>query len=156
MRYSFLLVGLFMAVSAAAQESSVHTGTAKVIDADTIWVGDQKYRFDGIDSPERGAMCGEINVYEAGSDALRAFIADRPVLCEPNGKRNGERLIATCFVADEPVSLSEAMVIQGWARDWPRYSGARFADLEAEAREQNLGIWQVFCLADLWGNRRYE
>lgn len=48
------------------------------------------------------------------------------------------------------------MVGAGWARDWPRYSGGRYADAEAQARAESIGIWGMNCPANLWGNRDYS
>lgn len=141
------------------EEMIEHSGAASVIDADTIVIRSQKYRFDGIDSPERGSSCAGTNVYKAGAEALEAVVINRNVECEPNGKRNGDRLIATCYAAvpgSERINLSELMISQGWARDWPKYSEGRYSLLEIDARSARRGMWGLDCPDNLWGTRRYD
>lgn len=142
-----------------ADQNFEHTGAATIIDGDTLDIRENRYRFDGVDSPERGARCGAINVYQQASLFLADLAEGKNVECVPNGKKNGARLIATCFalVPDgERINLSERLVSSGWARDWPKYSGGRFSELERAARAENLGIWGLDCPNDLWGDREYE
>lgn len=135
-----------------------HVGVASVIDGDTLDIRENRYRFDGVDSPERGARCGDVNVYQSAALALSEAIDTRNVECEPNGK-NGDRIVATCF-AIQPggnrENLSEFMVREGWARDWPKYSGGQYASLEKDARVREAGIWGLECPDDLWGDRDYD
>ena len=136
-----------------------HIGLATIVDGDTLDIGDNRYRFDGMDTPERGSYCGDINVYDEAALVLAGLVDGLNVKCEPTGKKNGNRLIASCFALVPGVariSLSESLVAQGWARDWPKYSRGRFAALEQEARESGAGIWGLDCPDDLWGDRDYN
>ena len=36
------------------------TGKARVVDGDTIWIGDTKIRLHGIDAPEMDEIAGEL------------------------------------------------------------------------------------------------
>lgn len=40
------------------------SGTASVIDGDTIEIHGERIRLDGYDAPERGSVCGTVNVYQ--------------------------------------------------------------------------------------------
>ncbi len=88
------------------------TGTASVIDGDTIEVHGQRIRLHGIDTPEHQQLCrrdGE--PWQCGKDAAKALadkIARRPVTCENLGRDRYKRIIARCTVAGE--DLGEWMV----------------------------------------------
>lgn len=153
---AFLLcAGLIAAPIVHAQTANVRVGTASVIDGDTLEIRGSRIRLDGVDAPERGKRCGDVNVYQRAAQALDSFVEGRTVLCAIAGApdRYG-REIGQCSVAG--ASVSEFMVAQGWARDWPRYSGGAYADEEAQARANRRGIWALSCPADLWGNRNYN
>ncbi len=141
--------------SAIAQgDASVLAGTASVIDGDTIEIHGERIRLDGFDSPERGAMCGSVNVYRKAAFALSDFIGERTVTCRTSGKDRYERYIGACEAGG--ASLAEYMVAEGWGRDWPRYSNGAYKDEEQAARRGRKGIWGLDCPADLWGNRNYD
>lgn len=137
----------------AADPASEISGLAVVVDGDTIRIGERTIRFDGIDAPEEGSMCGETNMDRAATDALR----------------QATRAGVTCRISDVPdqygrdiaqcragaMDLNEHMVVNGWARDWPRYSGGAYADEEAAARAAQRGVWATNCQGDLWGGRNY-
>ena len=160
------IVMMFVSLAAACEQTYQsneidfeHTGVASIIDGDTLDIRDNRYRFNGIDTPERGARCGNTNVYQKASLALSDLVGRKNVQCEPNGKKNGKRLIATCFVLlpnNQRLNLSEELVSMGWARDWPKYSNGRYAKVEKQARLAKEGIWGLECPDDLWGNRNYD
>jgi endonuclease YncB( thermonuclease family) len=129
-------------------------GTASVIDGDTIEIHGERIRLDGFDSPERGSMCGSVNVYKEAAFALSDFIGRRNVICDISGKDRYDRNIGDCKSGGK--SLAEFMVSEGWARDWPRYSHGAYADEERQARNARRGIWGLDCPTDLWGDRNYE
>jgi len=135
-------------------ESNQIIGVASVVDGDTIEIHDQRIRLSGYDTPERGARCGDANVYQAAALALSDFVANRTVTCTPTGTDSYNRVTATCSVAG--TDLGAFVVSQGWGRDWPRYSNGAYADEEATARRQSRGLWGLQCPADLWGERDYS
>lgn len=139
------------AVCAAAQPSQL-SGVASVIDGDTIEIHGQRVRLDGFDAPERGRRCaGGVNAYQRASLALSEAIARRTVTCIPTG-RDRARIVARCAVGG--ADLGALMVRGGWARDWPRYSGGRYASAEQDARRMRRGVWGMEC-PGLWGAREY-
>lgn len=129
-------------------------GVASVVDGDTIEVHGTRIRLSGYDTPERGARCGDVNVYQRAANELDRFIAGRPVHCAASGTDSHNRAVATCSV--NGADLGEHMVSQGWGRDWPRYSRGRYAEDEAEARRSARGVWGLACPASLWGSRDYS
>ncbi len=129
-------------------------GIASVIDGDTIEIHGERIRLSGFDTPERGARCGDIDVYQTASLALADFIANRTVACAPGGTDRYNRVTATCSV--NGADLGDYIVSQGWGRDWPRYSNGAYADEERAARSAQRGLWGLQCPADLWGDRNYS
>ena len=135
-------------------EGNQLAGTASVIDGDTIEIHGERIRLDGFDSPERGSMCGSVNVYKKAAFALSDFIGQRAVICDISGKDRYDRNIGDCEADGK--SLAEFMVSEGWARDWPRYSHGAYADEERHARNAHRGMWGLDCPDDLWGDRNYD
>lgn len=139
----------------AADPASEISGLAVVVDGDTIRIGERTIRFDGIDAPEEGSMCGETNMDRAATDALREATRAGAVTCRISDVPDQYgRDIAQCRAG--AVDLNEHMVVNGWARDWPRYSGGAYADEEATARAAQRGVWAANCQGDLWGGRDYS
>lgn len=146
-------VGYAAAEPGSGIPSSI-TGSATVIDGDTITLGEHKVRLNGFDTPERDSMCGSTDVYAAASKALADFIADQTVTCELNGDKSYDRVIGTCSARG--TDFGTFMVESGWGRDWKRYSGGKFAAAEKAARTDRRGLWGLSCGEDLWGNRKYD
>lgn len=144
-----------MVVAAAepAEDNSI-AGTASVVDGDTIEIHGKRIRLNGFDTPERGSMCGSVNVYQKAALALSDFIGSKTVTCDVLGEDQYERAIGKCRAGND--SLAEHMVANGWGRDWPMYSEGEYADEETAARFARAGIWGLNCPEDLWGDRNYD
>ena len=130
------------------------TGSATVIDGDTITLGEHKVRLNGFDTPERGSICGSTDVYAAASSALKNFIAEQTVTCELNGEKSYDRVIGTCSARG--TDLGMFMAESGWGRDWPKFSGGKYEAAEKAARSDKRGLWGLSCSDALWGNRNYD
>jgi len=146
-------LGLCFSASAEDDAKSLK-GVASVIDGDTIDIHGERVRLNGFDTPEEGARCGLVNVYQSAALALSDFIGTQTVDCALTGKDRRDRHIGTCSVGG--VELGEHMVSAGWGRDWPRYSKRAYADEEKTARAAKAGLWGLDCPADLWGTRNYD
>ena len=136
------------------QSSGDLVGVASVIDGDTIEIRGKRIRLNGFDTPERGSMCGQTNVYQAAALTLSDFIGSRNVECAVMGTDQYDRSIATCSV--EGADLGTYMVENGWGRDWPRYSDGKYAADETSARAAGNGLWGLDCDDGLWGDRNYD
>jgi len=117
-------------------------GALAVLDGDTLRVGDQVVRLDGIDAPPRGSVCRsggqDVDCGAAAANALAALVRDRAVDCSVTGHDGHGRPVGQCVAGG--VALSEALVRDGWAH-------ARAADLrqsEDAARAADRGIWRTF------------
>ncbi len=130
-------------------------GAAIVSDGDTIRIGPRQIRFDGIDAPAQGGRCGDVNMYRASGNALRALTDSGVVRCRISDLPDTKgRDMAQCTIGD--IDINEYMVANGWARDWPLHSDGAYADEEATARAAQRGIWAPNCTGDMWGNRDYS
>ena len=139
----FALLLVFLTIGPASAQDLI-VGVASVIDGDTIEIHGERIRLSGIDAPERDRMCaGGVNAYQRASLALSDAIVRRTVQCSVSGQDRYGRHVAQCSVGG--TDLGEQMVEAGWARDWRRYSGGRYADEEARARAAGRGVWGLEC-----------
>jgi endonuclease YncB( thermonuclease family) len=119
-------------------------GVARVVDGDTITVGETRVRLEGIDAPEAGQTCGRkwFGSWSCGSAATAALarlVEGRPVSCEPRGLDKYGRVLGVCFADSRDINAE--MVRQGHAWAFVKYSQSYVRE-EAQARVQGLGIWQ--------------
>ena len=138
-----LLVGLALASTPLAGGLS---GSARIIDGDTIEVAGERIRLLDIDAPETAQRCTRADgaVYECGASATAALASlteGARVRCIADGKDRYGRLLATCIAERRsgPVEINRSMVALGWA---VRYD-ARSAYLaeELDAAKARRGLW---------------
>ena len=118
------------------------SGPARVIDGDTLVIGSQVIRINGIDAPEDNQNCGD---HDGGSwscgasatAALRQLSAGR-IQCEGDEFDTYQRLIATCSANKRDVG--KAMVLDGMALAYRQYSTHYVADEEVAQRAKR-GLW---------------
>lgn len=119
------------------------TGTASVIDGDTIDIHGTRIRFHAIDAIESRQRCTLPNGREwnCGRDAAFALadkIGRSPVSCEVRDVDRYKRLVAICRLRGE--DLNAWLVRNGWAVAYRRY-GLDYVEEEELARENRSGIW---------------
>lgn len=127
-------------------------GMARIVDGDTIALGDQRIRLFGIDAPEHDQICSMAGkAYRCGNEAtaeLTTLMQGRQPSCEPKDHDRYGRLVAVCFVDGK--DIGQEMVESGWAVAFRKYSEDYVTD-EAEARTAHRGLWQgVFQLPNEW------
>ena len=133
------------------------TGTASVIDGDTIEIHGKRIRLHGIDAPESSQLCETErgNSYRCGQKAavvLANKIGQRTVSCQEKDRDRYRRIVAVCWIGAE--SLNAWMVLEGWAVAYRRYSGD-FLLHEKEASEAKRGIWSgSFMQPETWRKHR--
>ena len=123
MHHSLAILGLIFALATAPALA------ASVVDGDTMYVGQLKYRLCGIDTPAHGYPG-----YHQAIDYLHSLVRGKTIKCILVGQgtpcdgrskpRNYDRIIAQCFVDGE--DLAAEMVRAGYARDWPKFSGGYY------------------------------
>lgn len=135
-----------LVAKATASNPESIVGRASVIDGDTIEIHGERIRFNGIDAPESAQSCkdGNGNPYRCGArsaGALAVFLKESaPTRCEFVERDQYGRFVGDCFRADG-ASVQAALVRSGWAMDWPRYSGGAYANEQAAAKNERIGIW---------------
>ncbi len=123
------------------------SGQASIIDGDTLEIHGTVIRLWGIDAPESSQLCHDEHgqVYPCGATSakdLDAFIAKRPVVCKPANQSRDEGIVAECSV--DGIDLSDWLVRNGSALDWPEHSEWRFSDAQLEAEHASRGIWKGY------------
>ncbi|TVP72036.1 MAG: thermonuclease family protein [Rhodobacteraceae bacterium] len=114
------------------------TGTARVIDGDTLEVSGQRIRLGGIDAPEMSETCVDARGkrWDCGvwaTEATRAILAQRTVRCVDLGERSYQRVVGRCYLdgRDLAVTLIEAGAARPCLR-FARAQGSEAAYLAAE------------------------
>ena len=124
--------------------SSANSDQLIVTDGDTIRIGDERIRFNGIDAPEIRQTCIyqkiEFNCGEISKNLLIEKIADQEVSCIRESKDQYGRTLAECFVGKE--SLSSYLVREGYAFAYRKYSDKFIAD-EEYAQSKGNGMWSM-------------
>lgn len=143
MRGHLLLAFACGLVAVPARAGDV-AGRASVIDGDTLEIHGQRIRLMGIDAPESNQLCRDEDAspYRCGAtaaNALHDFIAGRPVECVEVDRDRYGRGVAVCTVGG--IDLSDWMVRNGLALDWPRYSKGGYAEAQGDAQRMERGVW---------------
>ncbi|WP_300178399.1 thermonuclease family protein [Bradyrhizobium sp.] len=76
---------------------------------------------------------------EKAADELDAFIARRPVSCEPVGLDVYGRTVARCSA--NGTDLGEWLVRGGLALDWPKYSKGKYEAEQHDAAKAERAMW---------------
>ncbi|PKP79320.1 MAG: nuclease, partial [Alphaproteobacteria bacterium HGW-Alphaproteobacteria-2] len=140
---SFLVLAA-LAVAAPPVAAETFTGRVRVIDGDSLAVGDRRVRLYGIDAPEAGQTCAGADGrdWPCGNWATRqlsALAAARRAVCEVIDTDRYGRGVARCRIGGQ--DLGSALVRAGAATAYRRYSDAYVPD-ETEARRAARGLWQ--------------
>lgn len=127
----------------AATADGALSGTASVIDADTLELHSERIRLVGVDAPESGQTCrdaggGLVRCGTIAANALDAWINRNPVTCLSEGRDRYQRILGRCFVRGQ--SMQDWLVRNGHAVAYRSYS-TEFVPAELAAREAKAGIW---------------
>ncbi len=120
------------------------SGTAAVIDGQTLELAGHRLRLEGIAAPALGARCrlrgAERDCGLISSAGLKDLTAGATVTCERRASVAADGVPRAACQADG-YDLSEGMVYTGWARaDLTQM--ARYEALERDAREARRGMWR--------------
>ena len=128
-----------------SQVVSAVAADVRVLDGETLRVGQQVLRMHALKVPERGrAACRDaagqaLDCGVAAAAALAGLVGGRDVTCELRGVDGHGRPLGTCQAGG--VDVNASLVAAGWAR---ADSGAAPAlgGIEAAARQGGRGLWQ--------------
>ncbi len=123
--------------------SSAIGAEVRIIDGDTLAVGDVTYRLHGIDAPEAGQTCTTASgsLWQCGDAAtahLIELVDGRSPDCEIRGIDDYDRMLSVCWAGS--TELNSQMVLDGYAWAFRRYS-EDYVDAELIAARVGLGIW---------------
>jgi endonuclease YncB( thermonuclease family) len=129
---------------AVAIETGAIVGVASVVDGDTLEIRGDRIRLYGVDAFESGQRCRDSAGARQRCGRMAAFALDElvrqhSVRCVETDRDRWGRIIARCATTRTP-DLSAALVEQGWALAFTRYS-QRYVPQEAAARAQRRGAW---------------
>lgn len=137
MRFCSLL--LVLATPALAD----YSGPIRVVDGDTIHVGDVTVRLHGIDAPEVAQMCddAEGRPWPCGAvirETLATTYDGQIATCTERDRDRYGRSVAKCYVDGR--DLAGEIVANGWAEAYRRYS-MDYDLAEKAAQVQGVGLW---------------
>ncbi|NBN78521.1 thermonuclease family protein [Microvirga tunisiensis] len=135
--------GLLLVVPGHASGAGHTVAPARVIDGDTLDVGGERLRLEGIDAPELAQTCRRPDgrSYACGkvaAEALARLVAAGPLRCSGDTQDGYGRRLATCEAAGR--NINAAMVLNGHAFAFTRYSASYVAE-EAAARAARTGLF---------------
>lgn len=132
---ALLLVG-------ACNADELLTGTATVVDGDSLTIGPVSVRLYGIDAPEGTQTCrrdgAAWNCGEAAAAELRRLVTGRRLSCEPKDVDTYGRIVAVCRAGER--ELNEHMVRSGLALAYRRF-GDDYVPAEEAAHGARRGLW---------------
>ena len=120
-----------------------HAAPVRVADGDTIELGGQRIRLQGIDAPELHQECRDASgrSWACGRRArseLRKLIGNDSVQCERRSRDRFSRSVAVCRAGGR--DLGEAMVRTGFAFAYPDWASP-YGAAEIDARSRKAGLW---------------
>lgn len=132
-----------VAPSAAQSGAPKFTGTARIVDGDTLALDDIKIRLHGIDAPEIAQTCSDMHgaIWTCGqwSKAALERLATGLVTCVQKDIDRYGRIVGTCFA--QGVDVNAAMVAKGAAFAYVQYS-RDYISQETQARRMAFGMWR--------------
>jgi endonuclease YncB( thermonuclease family) len=119
------------------------SGVPRIIDGDTIRIGDTRIRLHGIDAPELKQTCTtggkEWPCGREATNALIRIVGEQQVSCFQRDLDRYGRIVAVCRAGS--VDLNAWMVSSGWAVAYKRFSMDYVRDEDA-ARSARKGVWR--------------
>jgi len=123
------------------------SGSARVIDGDTIEIAGERVRLAGIDAPEIHQTCiassgDEWRAGRIAANHLERMVRHQHVTCRAAGRDSYGRILGRCTANGRNVNA--AMIREGMAWAFRKYSEIYVHD-ERFARRDGLGIWTAQC-----------
>jgi endonuclease YncB( thermonuclease family) len=147
---AFLATGSGLVADARAQAApAVVSGSARVVDGDTLVVGRERVRLYGVDAPESKQLCTDARGKEyacgvVAKDALakRVSAGGGKVSCRVRERDQYGRLVGTCNLGAAPSEedAGEWMVSRGQAVAYKKITPL-YVKTEEQARRSRQGIW---------------
>ena len=145
---SYFYKSRHVGIQPTAMQLGGQARVVRVVDGDTIIVGEDKVRLIGIDSPELETerLKGECYALEA-KNKLRELVENKEIRLEKDvsEKDKYDRLLRYVYVGED--NINEFLVREGFARlaTYPpdtKYYG-KLKEAERVAKENNTGLWKA-------------
>lgn len=141
MLYSLVIVfGILLLLQIDRWNDENYRGTFRVVDGDTLRLGELRFRLLGFDAPELKQRCGgDADSWACGEAAKKALqhLVDQPDFhCRGGKKDKYARLLVFCFVGD--VDVGETMVASGMAVATQKIL---YQKQQSAARSEKVGLW---------------
>src|SRR5688572_9866740 len=129
-------------------------GDVRVVDGDSLYVGDTEVRLFGVDAFEGRQVCSRDGASwgcgEAAENELRTLTTGRAITCSKRDIDSYRRTVAVC--TNGTVDLSAELARAGLALAYREFS-SDYIDEEDEARTSRRGAWAGEFTAP-WNARR--
>ena len=122
---TILVMTLMVTRANAFEVGDTISGSARVIDRDTLEISSVRIRLNGVAAPERKEPGGA-----EATAAMKKMTSGKTVRCSLTGKKTYKREVGTCWAGT--LDLGAALIASGKTRDCPRYSDSRYSALEPE------------------------
>jgi endonuclease YncB( thermonuclease family) len=130
-------------------------GEVRVVDGDTLRLGDRTLRLSGVEAPPRGERCADAtgrghDCGAAAAEALARLVAGHDLVCRVEGRDRFGRGFGQCAAGQ--VDVNAALVAGGFALAQRGQSALEAA--EGAARQGGRGLWAPGATApEAWSRR---
>lgn len=126
----------------ANEITSSKDNPVKIIDGDSLEIGNERIRLIGIDAPEYLQYCKnkKNKRYDCGkvsTSHLKNIIADNNIHCTIHSKDKYDRNLCTCYA--DKININAEMVRSGYA---VIYLDDKYTKEQNEAKANKRGIWR--------------
>ncbi|MBX5009367.1 thermonuclease family protein [Rhizobium lentis] len=138
---AFALLTLLALVAAKVNDSATtkHAGAFHAADGDSLTLGEERFRLEGIDAPELNQRCERGGKAwacgQAAREALQEMVLASGTLCRGGRRDRYDRLLVVCR-SGTGGDINAAMVRRGMAISYGGYGKE-----EIEARGAKVGLW---------------
>lgn len=126
----------------ACEPPATISGSATVVDGDSLEIGRISVRLHAVDAPEGRQSCTRGGVEwrcgEAAASRLRQLVRSSTIVCTEKDIDSYGRTVAVC--TNGTADLGAEMVRTGFALAYRQY-GDDYVNQEAEARAARRGLW---------------
>lgn len=114
------VAAIVLVISTMVEAADRISGFARVLDGDTLDIGETRVRLEGIGAPESGQWCGNRACGAEATEYLRSLVAGREVRCDVVAIGDYGRAISQCWAGE--ANLGRAMIKAGFVMAFVRYS----------------------------------
>lgn len=106
---------------------------SRAVDGDTLLLGNERIRLEGLHAPERFEEAGK----RAKAFMEKNFVGSQAE-CWISGEHTFDRDVGVCYVGDR--DIAGALIVAGLGRDCPSFSAGRYRALEQPLAVQSLPL----------------